>query len=64
MINVTPEMLREKEWALLDLLHIKQTGSYNEYVTEKNIDDWISGQKHEIETLKKLLKKQQQKGEK
>jgi hypothetical protein len=46
------QVLKEKEWALEDLIRIKENGTYNEYVTEKNIDQWIDGQKAEIEKLK------------
>lgn len=63
MIKVTKQMIEEKVWALNDLIHIKETGRYNEYVTEDNIHQWISGQEYEINYLKKLYN-QQQKGEK
>jgi hypothetical protein len=47
-MKITKAWIQEKEWALQDLLHIKHTGRYNEYVTADNIDDWIKLQSNEL----------------
>lgn len=49
--------LQEKNWSLADLENMKARGSYNEYVTAENIDEWIAGQKAEIEAMESLIQK-------
>lgn len=48
------ELAQEAQWKLEDLEQVKKSGKYNQYVTKKNIDEWIAGQKAE---LAELLKK-------
>lgn len=51
--NPSREQIRGAEGSLKDLLHIKATNSFNEYVTAENIDEWISGQKRELKRFRK-----------
>ena len=58
-MKITKEIIQEREWALQDLLHVKHTKMYNEYVTAENIDEWISKQATEIRFMKELYEIQQ-----
>lgn len=58
-MKITKEIIQEREWALQDLLHVKNTKMYNEYVTAENIDEWISKQATEIRFMKELYEIQQ-----
>lgn len=41
-------MFSDKVEPLQDLLHVKNTKMYNEYVTAESLDEWISKQATEI----------------
>lgn len=49
-------MLTEKIWALSDLEDLKNRGKYNEYVTVKNIDQWIAQAKKEVDMIEAMIK--------
>lgn len=49
--------LIEKIWALEDLLQVKSSKTFNEYVTVENIDKWITQQQIEIDAMKRIIQK-------
>lgn len=49
--------LQEKIWSLSDLEDMKNRGRFNEYVTADNIDEWIKGQKSEIDAMTRWIEK-------